>query len=184
MIAKARLALFAAVGGALTGLISFAFLRSLDWATNTRVAHGWLVWLLPAVGLLVGATYHSLGGRAKGGTPAVIEQGHMFTHGVPARMAPLIFGGSAARWLRCSSSAHTWWRDCTRTTRTLASAGHDWLGRHLRSGRRRDGDRCSSHRGAVRMEHADARTDHRCRRSRSGRQTRPLHRPPLAHCRH
>ena len=103
MIAKARLALFAAVGGGLTGLISFAFLRSLDWATNTRVTHGWLVWLLPAVGLLVGATYHYLGGRAKGGTPAVIEQGHMFTHGVPARMAPLIFGGSVAGHLAGAS---------------------------------------------------------------------------------
>lgn len=87
---------FAAVGGALTGLISFAFLRSLDWATRTRVAHGWLVWTLPVVGLLVGATYHYLGGRAKGGTAAVIEQGHLFTHGVPARMAPMIFGASIA----------------------------------------------------------------------------------------
>ena len=103
MIAKARLALFAAVGGGLTGLISFAFLRSLAWATNTRVAHGWLVWLLPAMGLLVGATYHYLGGRAKGGTPAVIEQGHLFTHGIPARMAPMIFGGSLAGHLAGAS---------------------------------------------------------------------------------
>ena len=94
MARTARLAVFAAIGGALTGLISYAFLRSLDWATSTRLAHGWLVWLLPVVGLLVGATYHYLGGRAKGGTPAVIEQGHLFTHGVPARMAPMIFGGS------------------------------------------------------------------------------------------
>ncbi len=103
MIAKARLALFAAIGGGLTGVISFAFLRSLDWATSTRVANGWLVWLLPVVGLLVGATYYYLGGRAKGGTPAVIEQGHLFTHGVPARMAPMIFGGSVAGHLAGAS---------------------------------------------------------------------------------
>jgi H+/Cl- antiporter ClcA len=96
LFARARLMLFAAIGGALTGLISFAFLRSLDWATRTRIAHGWLVWTLPVVGLMVGAAYHYLGGRAKGGTPAVIEQGHLFTHGVPARMAPLIFAGSVA----------------------------------------------------------------------------------------
>lgn len=95
--------LFAAIGGALTGLTSFAFLRSLDWATRTRVAHGWLVWTLPAVGLLVGATYHYLGGRAKGGTPAVIEQGNLFTHGVPARMAPMIFGASVAGHLAGAS---------------------------------------------------------------------------------
>ncbi|MCE9622538.1 MAG: chloride channel protein [Actinomycetia bacterium] len=91
-----RLVIASAAGGALIGVVSFAFLRSLDWVTRTRIAHGWLVWLLPAVGLLVGVTYHYLGGRAKGGTPAVIEQGHMFTHGVPARMTPLIFGGSIA----------------------------------------------------------------------------------------
>ena len=89
-----RLTVASAVGGGLTGLVSFAFLRSLDWATRTRLAHGWLVWLLPAAGLLVGLTYHYLGGRAKGGTAAVIEQGHLFTHGVPARMTPMIFGGS------------------------------------------------------------------------------------------
>ena len=72
----ARLLLFAGIGGALTGFVSYAFLWSLDWATRTRIAHGWLVWLLPVVGIAVGAAYHYLGGRAKGGTPAVIEQGH------------------------------------------------------------------------------------------------------------
>jgi H+/Cl- antiporter ClcA len=93
-MSRVRVALFAAIGGALTGVVSYAFLRSLDWATRTRVEHGWLVWLLPLAGLLVGAAYHYLGGRAKGGTPGVIEQAHTFTHGVPARMAPMIFGGS------------------------------------------------------------------------------------------
>ncbi len=94
--ATARLLVFAAIGGALTGLISYAFLWSLDWATRTRLAHGWLVWLLPACGLAVSAAYFYRGGRAKGGTPAVIEQANVFTHGVPARMAPMIFGGSIA----------------------------------------------------------------------------------------
>jgi H+/Cl- antiporter ClcA len=88
--------LFAAIGGGLTGLISLAFLRSLDWATRTRLAHGWLVWFLPLVGLVVAAVYFYWGGRAKGGTPGVIEQAHTFTQGVPARMAPMIFGGSVA----------------------------------------------------------------------------------------
>ncbi|HAP75892.1 MAG TPA: voltage-gated chloride channel protein, partial [Acidimicrobiaceae bacterium] len=94
--ATLRLLLFAAIGGALTGLISYAFLRSLDWATRTRLAHEWLVWLLPLCGLVVGGAYFYKGGRAKGGTPAVIEQANVFTHGVPARMAPMIFGGSIA----------------------------------------------------------------------------------------
>ena len=99
----ARLLLFAGIGGALTGFVSYAFLWSLDWATRTRIAHGWLVWLLPVVGIAVGAAYHYLGGRAKGGTPAVIEQGHLFTHGVPARMAPMIFAGSVAGHLAGAS---------------------------------------------------------------------------------
>ena len=94
MLARLRVLLFAAIGGALTGLISYSFLKGLDWATRTRIAHGWWLWLLPAVGLLVGAVYFYWGGHAKGGTPYVIEQGHIFTHGVPARMAPLIWGGS------------------------------------------------------------------------------------------
>jgi H+/Cl- antiporter ClcA len=94
MLAKARLLLFAAIGGALTGLVSYAFLRALDWATDNRLHHGWIIWLLPLAGFVVGAAYHYWGGRAKGGTPAVIEQTHIFTHGVPTRMAPMIFGGS------------------------------------------------------------------------------------------
>ena len=93
-MSRLKVYLFAAIGGALTGLISFAFLRALDWATRTRIAHGWLVWFLPLVGLVVAAAYFYWGGRAKGGTPAVIEQAHTFTHGVPSRMAPLIFGGA------------------------------------------------------------------------------------------
>jgi H+/Cl- antiporter ClcA len=93
-MSRLRVWLFAAIGGALTGLISYAFLRSLDWATRTRIAHGWLVWLLPLAGLAVGSAYHYWGGRAKGGTPTVIEQSHTFTHGVTSRMAPLIFAGS------------------------------------------------------------------------------------------
>ena len=94
MFARARLVVLAAIGGGLTGLVSYAFLESLDWATRTRIANGWLVWLLPAMGLVIATVYFYWGGRAKGGTPAVIEQANVFTHGVPARMTPLIFGGS------------------------------------------------------------------------------------------
>ncbi|MFZ9481787.1 MAG: chloride channel protein [Ilumatobacteraceae bacterium] len=82
------------VGGALTGLVSWAFLRALDWANDTRVEHGRLVLLLPVAGAVVAGAYHYWGGRAKGGTPAVIEQANVLTHGVPTRMAPFIFGGA------------------------------------------------------------------------------------------
>lgn len=86
--------LFAAISGALTGAVAFTFLKGLDWATRTRIAHGGLILLLPVAGFLVAASYHYWGGRAKGGTPAVVEQAHTFTHGVPARMTPLIWAGS------------------------------------------------------------------------------------------
>lgn len=91
------------VGGALTGVASWAFLRALDWATTTRIEHGRLVYLLPVAGAVVAGAYHRWGGRAKGGTPAVIEQANVMTHGVPARMAPFIFGGTTAGHLAGAS---------------------------------------------------------------------------------
>lgn len=91
------------VGGALTGLISWAFLRTLDWATTARIEHGWLVLTLPVAGALVAGAYHRWGGRAKGGTPAVVEQANVLTHGVPARMAPFIFGGATVGHLAGAS---------------------------------------------------------------------------------
>jgi H+/Cl- antiporter ClcA len=51
---------------------------------------------MPLVGAVVAGVYHHFGGRAKGGTPAVLEQAHTYTHGVPLRMTPLILGGSIA----------------------------------------------------------------------------------------
>lgn len=96
MLRALRLAVLAAVGGAATGVVVFAFLSSLDHVTDLRLEQPWLVWLLPVVGLAVAGTYHRWGGRAKGGTTAVIEQANVFTHGAPARMAPLIFGGAVA----------------------------------------------------------------------------------------
>jgi H+/Cl- antiporter ClcA len=96
MLRALRLTVLAAAGGAATGAVVFAFLRSLDHVTDLRLDHPWLVWLLPLVGLIVAGSYHRWGGRAKGGTTAVIEQANVFTHGAPARMAPLIFGGAVA----------------------------------------------------------------------------------------
>ena len=96
MLTRVRLIVFAALGGGITGVASYWFLEALIWATRTRVEHPWLVWLLPGIGVLVAGVYFYWGGRAKGGTPAVIEQGNVYTHGVGPEMAPLIFGGSIA----------------------------------------------------------------------------------------
>lgn len=96
MLSRLRLLVFAGIGGALTGLISWAFLKALVWAGETRLEHPNLLYLLPLVGLVVAGVYFYWGDRAKGGTPAVLEQANVYTHGVGKRMAPLIFGGSIA----------------------------------------------------------------------------------------
>jgi H+/Cl- antiporter ClcA len=94
------------VVGVLAGLSSAAFLESLRWATETRVEHGWLLWLLPVAGFAVGYVYHAFGGRSAGGNNLIIDEIHEPTEWIPRRMAPLVyaativthlFGGSAGR---------------------------------------------------------------------------------------
>ena len=91
-----RLLVLAAVGGAVSGVGVYAFLRSLDAATTARLDTPWLVWLLPVGGAAVAALYHAIGGRARSGTAGVIAEATVLTHGAPARMAPLILAGSVA----------------------------------------------------------------------------------------
>lgn len=101
-----RWLLLGVVVGILAGLSSAAFLQALEWATDVRIEHGWLLWLLPAGGLVVGLAYHHVGGRATGGSALIIDEIHEPTSWVPRRMAPLVFfgtivthllGGSAGR---------------------------------------------------------------------------------------
>ncbi len=86
-----RLSVLAAVSGALAGVASFAFLKALTWATTTRVDHGWLLWLLPAAGLVIGAVYYYLAGHARHGTRHAVREARSLNFGAPARMAPLVF---------------------------------------------------------------------------------------------
>jgi len=92
--------------GILSGFGSAALLLALDWATATRTAHPWLLWLLPIAGLIVGLLYHYTGSSVEGGNNLLIEEIHNPKRIVPKRMAPLIllgtvvthlFGGSAGR---------------------------------------------------------------------------------------
>lgn len=95
-----------AVSGLLAGMSSFVFLEGLDRVTDVRVAHAWLLWLLPVAGLAIGLVTHYLGGRAGQGNALLIDEIHQPTEWVPKRMAPLVllgtwathlFGGSAGR---------------------------------------------------------------------------------------
>ena len=83
------------VVGAISGLGSWALFESLDRATETRLDHGWLVWLLPIAAGLLGAAYWKFGGPATRGTSLVIAHANgTESADVPARMAPMIFAAT------------------------------------------------------------------------------------------
>jgi H+/Cl- antiporter ClcA len=99
-----------ALAGILAGTASAFLLVSLEWATNIREAHHWLILLLAPVGLLVGLMYKHLGSKVEAGNNLILEEIHKELDSprttIPARMTPLIlagtilthlFGGSAGR---------------------------------------------------------------------------------------
>ncbi len=92
----ARWIVLGAASGALAGLASWVFLEGLDRVTEFRLDHGWLVWLLPMGGLVIGLLYHLFGGRAVRGNALLLDEIHEPTQWVPRRMAPLVLGGT---WL-------------------------------------------------------------------------------------
>ena len=94
VVSGLQLLALGALSGVLAGVASFVFLELLDAATDTRLDHEWLVWLLPLAGLLIGVVYHRVGGRAAGGTALAVGEAHAYTVGAPARMAPLVLGGT------------------------------------------------------------------------------------------
>ncbi|NRF89095.1 voltage-gated chloride channel family protein [Burkholderia gladioli] len=92
--------------GALAGSASALFLYLLDLATGTRLAHPWLLWLLPLGGFAMGWVYLRIGSSVEGGNNLLIDEIHDPARAVPTRMAPLVmiatvvthlFGGSAGR---------------------------------------------------------------------------------------
>src|SRR5690554_3803077 len=98
--------LLGGVTGILAGTASAIFLASLSWATITREAQPWLLYLLPLAGLAVGWVYYRFGGTASQGNNLVIEEVHSNQSYIALRMAPLVlagtvithlFGGSAGR---------------------------------------------------------------------------------------
>lgn len=92
--------------GAIVGSISAFFLFSLDWATNWREAHLWIIALLPVGGFMIGLSYHLYGKGVVKGNNLLLEEFHSPKKIIPLRMAPLVlfgtiathlFGGSAGR---------------------------------------------------------------------------------------
>jgi H+/Cl- antiporter ClcA len=105
-----RWLIIASVVGALAGTASAGFLASLEWVTNFRENHLWIIVLLPLGGLFVGWIYHQFGKSVEGGNNLILEEIHAEVEEpgktIPLRMVPLVlfgtiathfFGGSAGR---------------------------------------------------------------------------------------
>jgi len=82
------------------------FLWSLDYVTDLRIEHPWLLYLLPLIGVLIIWFYRKFGGKSEKGNNLIMDEIHEPGGGVPVRMAPLVylgtilthlFGGSAGR---------------------------------------------------------------------------------------
>lgn len=95
-----------AISGACIGSASALLLVSLEWATQYREHHLWIIALLPVAGLVIGLMYHYLAGTASRGNNFLIEEIRSPHDIIPFRMAPLVyigtvlthlFGGSAGR---------------------------------------------------------------------------------------
>lgn len=96
----------ACIVGVLAGTASAALLATLDWATEWRESHVWIIALLPLGGLLSGLIYHRFGKTVEAGNNLLLEEIHNPKDIIPLRMAPLVllgtdlthlFGGSAGR---------------------------------------------------------------------------------------
>lgn len=92
--------------GLCVGSASAGFLQSLDWATDFRENHLWLIALLPIGGFLIGLLYYYFGKGVEAGNNLLIDTIHSPKQIIPFRMAPFVyigtivthfFGGSAGR---------------------------------------------------------------------------------------
>jgi Chloride channel protein EriC len=90
----------------LVGSLVALFLWLLDVATQTRWQNGWLLYLLPFIGMGIVALYRFKGKNAEAGNNLIMDEIHKPGGGIPFRMSPFIiittvlthlFGGSAGR---------------------------------------------------------------------------------------
>ncbi|MGG7467229.1 voltage-gated chloride channel family protein [Chryseobacterium arthrosphaerae] len=94
------------ITGALAGTASAGFLLSLEWATDFRENHWWLIAFLPVAGFLIGLLYYYWGKEVEAGNNLLISTIHEPKAIIPFKMAPFVyigtivthfFGGSAGR---------------------------------------------------------------------------------------
>jgi H+/Cl- antiporter ClcA len=104
-VVSVKWVVFAVLVGGVVGLTATAFYFGLSFVTVLRNQHPWLIYLLPAGGLVIVALYRLFHNEKDAGTNLVISAIHSDDE-LPLRMAPLIFistlithlfGGSAGR---------------------------------------------------------------------------------------
>jgi H+/Cl- antiporter ClcA len=92
--------------GLLSGSASALFLLSLDWVSEIRDAHLWLLALLPLAGFGIGYGYYRYGSGVEKGNNLILDGLYDPQPSLPLRMAPFVlfgtlithlFGGSAGR---------------------------------------------------------------------------------------
>jgi H+/Cl- antiporter ClcA len=92
--------------GIFSGSASAFFLVALEWVTQFREHHNWMIWLLPIGGLCIGLLYHYYGKEVVKGNNLLLEEYEKPQKTIPLKMAPLVligtlithlFGGSAGR---------------------------------------------------------------------------------------
>ena len=95
-----------AIVGLLSGSASALFLLSLDWVSEIRDAHLWLLALLPLAGFGIGYCYHRYGSGVERGNNLILAGIYTPQPTLSLRMAPFVlfgtlithlFGGSAGR---------------------------------------------------------------------------------------
>jgi H+/Cl- antiporter ClcA len=92
--------------GLFSGSASAFFLVTLEWVTQIREHHAWIIWLLPLGGLIIGLLYHYYGASVVKGNNLLLEEYENPQQPIPFKMAPLVLigtlithlvGGSAGR---------------------------------------------------------------------------------------
>ena len=92
--------------GVFSGCASAFFLVSLEWVTQYREHHNWIIWLLPIGGLCIGLLYHFYGSEVVKGNNLLLEEYENPKKTIPLKMAPMVlvstlithlFGGSTGR---------------------------------------------------------------------------------------
>ncbi len=125
--------------GIASGSAAAVFLISLQWVTNLRTGHPWLIWLLPLAGYAIGRTYYRYGGQAAKGNDLLFEAFYRPRATIPFRMAPLVLlgtllthltGGSAGRegtavqmGAAIADRLHRWFRRGSTDRRLLLVCG-------------------------------------------------------------